>query len=76
MEVDADEVRLTLTGTCGEVSVYGEGNGVYVEHTDELSVGGNLNPVYCVDEAKVVYRETGPPGSQYTTFHTIINCYP
>jgi hypothetical protein len=76
VEVDADKVRLTLNGICGEVSVYGEENAVSLWQTDELSVGGNRNFVYCVNAAKDVYRETGPPGSQYTVFHTIVGCYP
>ncbi|KUL22074.1 NACHT domain-containing protein [Streptomyces regalis] len=76
VEVYADEVQLTLNGNCGEVSVHGELNYVAVWHTDELSVGGNRNTVYCVEAAKDVYRQPALPGERYTTYHTIINCYP
>lgn len=76
VEVDADEVQLTLNGNCGEVSVHGELNYVAVWHTDELNVGGNRNTVHCVEAAKDVYREPALPGSRYTTYHMIIGCYP
>ncbi|CAM5540724.1 NACHT domain-containing protein [Streptomyces chartreusis] len=76
VEVHADEVKLTLTGDCGEVDIYGERNAVYVEHTDELGVGGNLNTVYCRSTAKEVHRETGPPDWEYSHHHTIFNCDP
>ncbi|MFD7135301.1 DUF3060 domain-containing protein [Streptomyces sp. NPDC059894] len=74
VELHADDAKLTLTGTCGEVDVQGEGNGVYVERTDGLSIGGNLNSVYCRNPAKDVYRF--PVFLDRQAVHTVIGCDP
>lgn len=41
--IDADDVRLRVTGECEDIEIDGSGNDVVVELADELEIDGNSN---------------------------------
>ncbi|MFB9557031.1 NACHT domain-containing protein [Streptomyces roseoviridis] len=59
VEIHADEVSLTLTGSCDGVYVYGEGNAVWVRKADTVRLTGRRNTVWCQEPASEVHDLSG-----------------
>ncbi|MFJ3444129.1 NACHT domain-containing protein [Streptomyces sp. NPDC086081] len=59
VEIYADDVALTLTGSCDGLYVYGHENSVWVQHAGTVQVTGRLNTVWCQEPASDVYDLSG-----------------
>ncbi|MET9951169.1 NACHT domain-containing protein [Streptomyces sp. NPDC006339] len=59
VEIHADEVSLTLTGSCDGLYIYGERNSVWVQKADTVRLSGRRNTVWCQEPASEVYDLSG-----------------
>ncbi|WP_328425333.1 NACHT domain-containing protein [Streptomyces sp. NBC_00443] len=47
VEIWADDVELTLVGSCDSVYIHGDSNGLWIQKTEFLGIDGSANSVYC-----------------------------
>ncbi|MER7516529.1 NACHT domain-containing protein [Streptomyces sp. NPDC126499] len=59
VEIYADEVSLTLTGSCDGLYIRGEQNSVWVRKADTVQLTGRRNIVWCQEPASQVYDLSG-----------------